>query len=148
MRVKDIGGRHPAQASGCAGLSKGSVKEFAMKTWKGAVIAEGLDDPATINKLEIYKASISRDGIPIDCGGHLGRWHSYNVRCSKKEIDELQAHILKGWYAHFWQRDRILVVFNDRQFELKRSDKSAWTEAVKHGLEQGIPENELDFDTD
>jgi hypothetical protein len=117
--------------------------------WAGfGLLVIGLDDPTTINKLEIYKASISRDGIPIDYEGHLGRWHSYNVRCSKKEIDELQARILKGWYAHFWQRDRILVVFNDRQFELERKDKSMWTEAVKHGLEQGIPENELDFYTD
>jgi len=116
--------------------------------YKGVIIAEGLDDPTIINKFTVYKAKITKDNMAVDYEGHLGRWHIYHVECSKKEIDELQLHILKGWYAHFWKGDKIIVVYNDRQFELLKNDKSTWKAAIEHGRLQRIPEDELDFPTD
>jgi len=73
--------------------------------WKGVVIAEGLSDPTVINRLSVYKARITKDGIPIDYKGNLGRWHIYYVKCSREEINVLQPYILHGWYAHFWNTD-------------------------------------------
>jgi hypothetical protein len=119
-----------------------------MKEWKGVIIAEGLSDPTIINKFTVYRASISKDSMPIDYEGHVGRWHSYNVRCSREEIDALQPFILRGWYAHFWNQDKIIVVFNDKQFELARNDKGTWHQAIEHGKAQGIPEDELGFPID
>jgi hypothetical protein len=119
-----------------------------MADFKGAVIAEGLYDATVINKFTVYKATITEDGVPIDYDGHLGRWHIYYVKCSRKEIDELQPCMLKGWYAHFWQGNNIIVVYNDRQFEIMKTDRSTWKEAIEHGRAQGIPENELGFPTD
>jgi len=55
---------------------------------------------------------------------------------------------LKGWYAHFWKRNKIVVIYGDKQFELKRDDEKTWSEARKYGIEEGIPENELDFPTE
>ena len=119
-----------------------------MKDWKGAVITEGLSDPMVINKLSVYKAEITKDNMPIDYEGNVGRWHIYQVRCSREEIDVLQPYVLRGWYAHFWHADKIIVAYNDKQFELVRNDRSTWKEAIKHGKTQRIPENELDFPTD
>jgi len=119
-----------------------------MKDWKGGVIAEGLSDPTVINKLTVYSATISKDDMPIDYEGNLGRWHGYGARCSREEINTLQPYILHGWYAHFWNEEKIIVVYNDKQFELPRDDKSTWREAIEHGRAQGIPEDELDFATD
>jgi len=119
-----------------------------MKDWKGGIIAEGLSDPMIINKFSIYGASISKEGMPIDYKGNVGRWHSYDVKCSKKEIDTLQRYIMPGWYAHFWKGNKIIVVFNDKQFQLDKNKKSTWKEAIEHGKKQGIPENELDFPTE
>jgi hypothetical protein len=118
-----------------------------MKDWKGVIIAEGLSDPAVINKFFVYKAEISRDGMAVDHKGNVGRWHIYKVKCSKEEIDALQPFIMNGWYAHFWKRNKIVVVYCDKQFELKRSDEETWRDARGHGIAQGIPENELDFPT-
>jgi len=118
------------------------------KDWKGGIIAEGLSDPTIINKFSIHGASISEEGMPIDYEGNVGRWHGYNVRCSRKEIDMLQQYILPGWYAHFWRGTSIIVVFNDRQFELDKNDERTWKEAIEHGKKQGIPEKELDFPTE
>ncbi len=119
-----------------------------MADFKGSIIAEGLDDPTIINGFKVYRAQITKDGIPVDYEGHLGRWHIYDVECSRKEIDGLQRHVLRGWYAHFWKQEKIIVVYNDRQFEISRKDRSTWKEAIEHGISQGIPENELGFPTD
>ena len=119
-----------------------------MVVFQGVIISEGLSDPTIIKNFEVYKAEITRDGIPIDYDGNLGRWHLYYVKCSKQEIDEFQPYILHGWYAHFWQRNRIVVVYNDRQFEITKDNRSTWKEAIEHGKAQGIPENEFGFPTD
>lgn len=116
-----------------------------MKDWKGGMIAEGLSDPTVIDKFSVYEATISENNMPIDYEGNIGRWHGYGARCSREEIDALQPYILPGWYAHFWKEAKIMVVYNDRQFELLKNDKSTWREAIEHGKAQGIPEEELDF---
>jgi hypothetical protein len=122
---------------------EGTIADF-----KGVVIAEGLDNPTIINRFAVYKATITEDGLPIDYDGHFGRWHIYYVKYSKKEINELQPHMQTGWYAHFWQGNKIIVVYNDKQFEIKKNDRSTWREAIEHGRAQGIPENEFGFPTD
>jgi len=119
-----------------------------VKDWKGGIIAEGLSDPTIINNFFVYEATISEDNMPIDYEGNIGRWHGYGIKCSRKEIDALQPYILHGWYAHFWKKDKIIVVYNDKQFELLKNDKNTWRKAIEHGKAQGIPENELDFPTE
>lgn len=59
----------------------------------------------------------------IDYKGNVGRWHGYCERCSRKDIDTSQQYILPGWYAHFWKGSKIIVVFNDKQFELDKNDE-------------------------
>jgi hypothetical protein len=119
-----------------------------MKDWKGNIIAEGLRDPTIIGKFSVYDATITGNNMPIDYEGDIGRWHEYGVRCSREEIDALQPYILHGWYAHFWKEEKIIVVYNDKQFELLKNDEKTWREAIEHGKAQGIPKNELDFPTD
>ena len=119
-----------------------------MADFKGVVISEGLSDPTIIKNFKVYKADITGDGIPVDYEGNLGRWHLYYVECSKEEIDNLQSYILHGWYAHFWQGNRIIVAYNDRQFEIMKDDRSTWEGAIEHGKAQGIPENEFGFPAD
>ena len=119
-----------------------------VKDWKGGIIAEGLSDPTVINKFSVYEATISEDNMPIDYEGNIGRWHGYGVKCSREEINALQPYILHGWYAHFWKKDKIIVVYNNKQFEFLKNDKDIWKKAIEHGKVQGIPENEFDFPTE
>ena len=116
-----------------------------MARYEGCVIAEGLHDPTLINTLNIRKVRITENDHPIDYEGNLGRWHMYWVDCDRAEIHALQDQLKRGWYAHFWDEQNIIVVFRDRQFEVERGDASTWAEAIEHGKAQGIPEEELDF---
>ena len=116
--------------------------------WRGVVIAEGLNDPALINDLQVTKAFITGDDQPLDEDGTQGRWHLYWVDVSDDQIDLIQATTRYAWYAHFWQDDRLLVVYNDARFDLHRHDQSTWQAAIDHGLEQGLRREWLDFPTD
>ena len=57
-----------------------------MADFKGVIIAEGVCDPTIIDKFAVYKAMITKDGMPIDYDDHFGRWHIYHVTCSKRRL--------------------------------------------------------------
>jgi hypothetical protein len=116
--------------------------------WRGVVIAEGLHDPTVLNALRVDGAYITQDGQPLDEDGTKGRWHLYWVDVSDVDVDKIQAGTRCGWYAHFWQGERLLVVFNDARFALGRHDQSTWEPAIDHGLQQGLRRDWLDFPTD
>lgn len=111
---------------------------------KGLVIAEGLDDPTIVKQLVVYRASIGPLGYGVQ-GTGSDRRHSYWVSCTESEVALVQAHTIPGWYAHFWDARRIVVVFHDRTFVLDKIDRTTWHEAVAHGVAQGIPAEQLDF---
>jgi hypothetical protein len=116
--------------------------------WRGLVIAEGLYDPALVNDLQVTKAFITRDEHPLDEDGTEGRWHLYWVDASEDQIDQIRAATRHACYAHFWQGERLLVVYDDARFEMHRHDQSTWQAAIDHGLAQGLRREWLDFPTD
>jgi hypothetical protein len=78
----------------------------------------------------------------------------YNAcwRVASKGKREKRSHgtlcLRNGLQTSVWKDDKIIVVYNDKQFELDKNDESTWKEAVEHGKKQGIPEEDLDFRTD
>lgn len=119
-----------------------------LKPWRGVVIAEALHDPALINELQVSGAFITGEGQPLGADDAAGRWHMYWVDVTDKEITRVQVGTRHGWYAHFWQDDRLIVVYADARFELSRRDQLTWQPAIDHGLKQGIRREWLDFPTD
>jgi hypothetical protein len=115
--------------------------------WRGVVIAEGLRDPTVVNELHVDRAFITGDDQPLE-DGDAGRWHLYWVDVTDEQLDALEAGIRHGWYAHFWQGERLLVVFDDARFALGRHDRAGWDAAIEHGLRQGLRREWLDFPTD
>jgi hypothetical protein len=115
--------------------------------WRGVVIAEGLRDPALVNDLRVIRAFITDDGLPLDSGAE-GRWHLYWVDVTGDEIDRIQAATRHAWYAHFWQGERLVVVYDDARFDLHRHDQSTWPPAIDHGLGQRLRREWLDFPSD
>jgi hypothetical protein len=60
----------------------------------------------------------------------------------------VQAATRHGWYAHFWDCDHLVVIFDDARFGLARHDQRSWQPAIDHGLGQGFRREWLDFPTD
>jgi hypothetical protein len=48
------------------------------------------------------------------------------------------------YYAHFYRKGELIVIFPERVFRL-RPDKESWGPAVRYGKSLGISERELDF---
>ena len=50
----------------------------------------------------------------------------------------------KPYYSHFYNDEKVLVVFKDKVFEAT-SHKSTWKSIIEYGKHLGIPEEQLDF---
>ncbi len=104
--------------------------------YKGVLVENSLLDKEILKHVKIIR---SRDE---------GDWKLHDIRLSKKQISDIQKSIAeKGWYFHLWEpgKDVVTVVFKDRLFEIKHSDKATWKDAIAYGVAQGIPESQLDF---
>ncbi|MDO8495136.1 MAG: hypothetical protein Q7S32_01225 [bacterium] len=106
--------------------------------YEGTIVESSLRDKEILKSLKIKKTYALED------------WMLNDVMVSEKQIEKLGEYLQDGpWYMHFWQpgKDDVIVVFKDKVFKIKSSDKNTWTEAIKHGTSKDIPEEQLDFRT-
>lgn len=104
--------------------------------FKGTIIENSLADKSILKELEITKTYQIED------------WLLHDVLASEEQIEKLGRYLNDGpWYMHFWKEgeDDVIVVFKDKNFKIKYSDKKTWTDAIVHGKSRGIPEEQLDF---
>ncbi len=113
-----------------------------IKDYKGTIIEESLEDNRIMNAMDVVSMHISGDEDPVS------RWHLYTVHVSLQDIGNLSQQIKPGWYMHFWRGNDVVVVFHDKTFMLAHDDLTSWEPAVRYGLAQGIPSEQLDFPID
>lgn len=112
-------------------------------TYTGTIVEESLLDNRIINEFDVLDARISNAENPVD------RWHLYKVEATPEQIDILSKCLKpNGWYTHFWQDDKIIVVFPGKKFEINHADKDTWHDAITYGQRIGIPMEQLDFPVD
>ncbi|MEK9148026.1 MAG: hypothetical protein AAB650_01175 [Patescibacteria group bacterium] len=107
--------------------------------FKGTIVENSLRDKSILDTVKIEKTYQSGD------------WILHDVFVSEEQILELSKYLGDGpWYIHLWQpgKDDVRVVFKDKVFTIKFSDKSTWADAVAYGKSIGIPEEQLDFPID
>ncbi len=107
--------------------------------YKGTIIENSLADKEILKKLKIEKSYST------------SKWNLHDVFVTEDQIPELSRSLDDGpWYIHLWkpEHDEVKVVFKDKIFNIKYSDKSTWTDAVAHGKSIGIPDEQLDFSID
>jgi len=106
---------------------------------KGVVIENSLSDTSILKKLDISNSWVD------------GSWKLHEVIVSKEQAIGLANYLADGpWYFHFWEQgsDDVLVVFKNKIFEIKFSDKKTWKDALEYGKSIGIPSEQLDFPID
>jgi len=103
---------------------------------QGTIIENSLTDPAVLKELSILKS------------WSTSTWNLHHVSLDRPQALKLASYIKAGpWYMHFWESgtDDVLVVFKDKTFDIKHSDKSTWQEAIDYGISIGVPDKQLDF---
>lgn len=104
--------------------------------YKGTIIENSLRDKEILKKIGVVKTWESRD------------WVLHDVLLKEDQIPELSKYIDVGpWYIHVWEpgKDDVKVIFKDKIFTIRYSDKSTWLPAIEYGKSIGIPEEQLDF---
>jgi hypothetical protein len=105
----------------------------------GVVVKQSLDKTSVLEDMAVLSTWIDGD------------WTLCKVFVDEDEIEVLSTSLADGpWYMHFWSenKDDIRVVFKDKVFNLKYSDKVTWNQAITHGTSLGIPAPQLDFKVD
>lgn len=103
---------------------------------KGVIVENSLADKSIITDVEVVRT------------WEDGDWKLREVEVSKEWAETFGRYLNDGpWYVHFWEpgSDDVLVVFKNKNFTIKHSDRNTWTQAVEYGKSIGIPEEQLDF---
>ena len=80
-----------------------------------------------------------------------GDWTLHSVSLNEDQIQELSRSLDNGpWYIHIWYqgKDEVKVIYKDKIFDIKFSDKTTWVDAIEYGKTLGIPAEQLDFPID
>lgn len=118
---------------------KNGVKDANRIMYKGTIIENSLGNKEILKKVKISKS------------WQDGDWMLHSVSLDEDQIPELSRSLDNGpWYIHIWYqgKDNVKVIYKDKIFDIKFSDKSTWTDAIEHGKALGIPEEQLDFPID
>lgn len=100
----------------------------------GTIIENSLVDTSIVSKLTITRTWYDDD------------WLLHDVLVDEAVAEGLGIYLKDGpWYMHFYAGDSVLVVFKDRIFHIRHSQKETWNEALAYGRTLGIPEEQLDF---
>jgi hypothetical protein len=104
--------------------------------YKGTIVENSLADKSILKKVQITKTWKDED------------WILHDVLVEENQLEELGATLADGpWYMNFWipDGDEMKVVYKNKIFDLKISDKSTWAKAMDYGRSIGIPEEQIDF---
>lgn len=77
-------------------------------------------------------------------------WVLYGIEVTDEKTSELISDIQlnmksdKPYYAHFYNDEKVIVLFKDKTFEVT-PHISSWTPIIEHGRKLNIPEEQLDF---
>lgn len=95
-----------------------------------------LTDKKILTQLKVLKSWVDGD------------WKLHKVMLNRDQALNLAQYLKDGlWYMHFWEpnKENILVVFRNKNFDITYSNRSTWGPVLEYGKLLGIPEQQLDF---
>lgn len=106
--------------------------------YHGMLVKEGLRRPEVLNQL------------PCLATHRADRWTFVKLGVPQSDLNRavelIQAALLDEpvYFAHLYGDSKLVVIFPDRVFRISR-DPFSWEEAIRYGIDLGIPEEELVF---
>lgn len=108
-----------------------------MTEYLGIMVEQSFTDPDLMNRFQVLASR------------KVQSWTMHLVSVPEDQLGEqiraVQAGMAEGrWYMHFFRGDVLVVVYKDAVFRVG-TDPETWAPAAKHGLNGGIPREQLDF---
>jgi len=106
----------------------------------GIVVEESLRDPSILKEVEILGRKKGTAWTLL----RIGIEGVDSCRVFERIRQNLKIEDGVPFYAHFYRRGELIVVFPERTFRLT-PEKGTWAPAVTYGRSVGIPADQLDF---
>lgn len=105
-----------------------------MTKYIGTIVEQSLENKEVLKELSVLRTYTDED------------WTLYQIECDETVFSKLQQSLNDGpWYIHLWNQTDLIAIFKDKIFKLNKIDKDSWRDAIIHGIEKGIPEEQMDF---
>ncbi len=118
--------------------------------YRGAIIEESLTNKNVLQKINITKTEIIPYSKKLKTPW-VKQWTFHYIEIPKNQADDIADEICKSldkkhaWYADYKNEDSHYVIYSDRIFCIKRTNKEQYDKAISYGLSLGIPDHQLDF---
>lgn len=128
-------------------------KMIIMKSFKGVIIEESLENKDILKKVEIIGTEVEKVTEKHKTPW-ISQWTLHTVLILGKQSENIAKEIseaLEGnhnWYADFKNDTHHYIIFKNKVFFIDRTSKKQYDEAQKYGISLGIPEYQVDFHPD
>jgi len=90
--------------------------------WLGVIAKQSLKDVSVLDLLDVLRERQRELGVS-------GMWTimdvSINYDVMDKVVKKLKKGLRKGWYSYFWRGNRLIIVFKDKSFNIKKGSKKS-----------------------
>ncbi len=127
-----------------------------MNNFIGVIIQESILDKTVLQNIKILKTEISKV-TPEHQTPHLKQWTLHTVEISPQQADKIAEKLsqtLEGnkqtgyWYADFKNDKLSYIIFPGKIFKINKSDIDGFKKAKDYGISLGIPEHQVNFESD
>ncbi len=116
--------------------------------FKWFVLSESLSDATIVNDYEKIYVKVQKHDDPK----YPEFWHLFKLTTPATEIDEvvktISEYMKDEWYAHFWNKDKVCIIFQRKIFWIPRENQwssDEYREVVNYAVKNGVDKKYLDF---
>ena len=109
------------------------------------IIEESLDDKKPLKLVKIVNTR--QTTLEKEEGKGILHFHEIEVQNDKKDnfVQISESSIKHGWYIHIVKNGEMIVVFKNKIFSFRKSDKNSIEKAKNYGVSIGILREQMDF---
>lgn len=90
--------------------------------WMGVIVEDGLKDVSVLDHVGIVEKRFKELGVS-------GNWTVLEVSVNEGDFDKVVNKLKRGlrpaWYAYFTRKDRQVIVFKGKKFNIKKGSKKS-----------------------
>lgn len=123
------------------------------KDFVGTIIEESLEDKNVLEDVKILSTKVEKV-TEKDKTPWIKQWTLHTVEVHIDQADAVAKKLSMSldskhdWYADFKNNAFHFIIFRDKVFKIDKRNKEQYDEARKYGISLGIPEYQLDFQSD